>query len=192
MFPFRGEPKGSGTTNGALGGGHGLMNGKTRPSGPGSMNSTNGLPGKDGINSTNGPPGMNFVNNTPGLPGTGRPQPGPPVPKPSAGYSGPSNWRDFPIDKTTGKIDRRAVGGTAGQNGIEKDGDLLIIESMRTPGRPYNPFQRDLQTWWANPLMRPMVRKRFWKPYEESVRREREMWEAVLRDRRGWPRRRRR
>ncbi|KAI7366697.1 hypothetical protein KC336_g21281 [Hortaea werneckii] len=189
MFPFRGGPNSLGSMNGVLGGG-GRKNGKTGPDSPGSMNSTNGLPGISGINSIPGPPGMNSMNSMPGLPGIARPQPGPPVPNSSTGISLPSNWRDFPIDKTTGKIDRRAVGGAAGQNGIEKDGDLLIIESMGIPGRPFNPFQRDLQTFWANPLLRPRARKLFWKPFDESVRREREMWEAVMRDRRGWPRRR--
>ncbi|KAI6848787.1 hypothetical protein KC332_g3411 [Hortaea werneckii] len=127
MPRFRGGPNGSGNMNGALGGG-GRMNGKTGPDGPGSMNSTNGLPGKGGING---------MNSTPGLPGIGRPHSGPPVPNLSTGISLPSNWRDFPIDKTAGKIDRRAVGGAvggaAGQNGIEKDGDLLIIESIGGP-----------------------------------------------------------
>ncbi|KAI7408389.1 hypothetical protein KC328_g91 [Hortaea werneckii] len=126
MPRFRGGPNGPGNMNGALGGG-GRMNGKTGPDGPGSMNSTNGLPGKGGING---------MNSTPGLPGIGRPHSGPPVPNLSTGISLPSNWRDFPIDKTAGKIDRRAVGGAvggaAGQNGIEKDGDLLIIEKGST------------------------------------------------------------
>lgn len=164
------------------------MDRNTGPPGTGSMNGMNSLPGTGGTNGINGPPGMR------GMDSARFPQPRPTGPNHSTGSSGPPVWRwgrNFPLDKTTGKIDRRAVGGAAGQNGIEKDGDLFIIESMGTPGCPFNPFQRDLQTWWANPFMRPMVRKRFWKLLDESARRERELWGVVTRGRRGGLRRRR-
>ncbi|GAB1737829.1 hypothetical protein NU219Hw_g2307t1 [Hortaea werneckii] len=140
--------------NGAPGRGGG-MNGKTGPPGVG------GPPGMGSKNGINGAPGMGGAPSTRGSLGTGFPQPGPTVSNPSTGYSGPPNWRDYPVDKRTGKVDRRAVGGAAGKNGIEEDGDLLIIESMGTLGRPFNPFQRDLQRFWADPLLRPAVRKRF-------------------------------
>lgn len=160
------------------------------------MNGRTGPPGAGSMNGTNGPPSMGGANSTRGIPGTGSPQPGPTGPNQSTGSSGPPVWRrgrrHFPIDEATGKIDRRAIGGTAGQNGIEKDGDLFIIEIMGTPGRPFKPFQRDLQAFWANPLMRPKARKAFWKPYDESVRREREMWDFSPEGRRGWLRWRRR
>ncbi|KAI7285225.1 hypothetical protein KC345_g1811 [Hortaea werneckii] len=173
--------------NGAPGGSGG-MNRSTGPPETGSMEGMNSLPGKGGTNGINGPSGMR------GMDSTRFPQPGPTGPNHSAVSSGPPVWRrgrEIPIDKATGKIDRRAAGGTAGQNGIERDGDLFIIECMGTPRRPFNPFQRDLQTFWANPLLRPRARKLFWKPFDESARREREMWEVATKGRRGWLRRRR-
>lgn len=145
----------------------------------GSMNGINGAHGMGGATSTRGSLGRGF------------PQPGPTGSTPSTAYSAPPNWRDYPVDKRTGKVGRRAVGGAAGQNGLEEDGDLLIIESMGTLGRPFNPFQRDLQRFWADPLLRPAVRKRFWRNFDENARRDREMWEAVRKGRRGWLRRRR-
>lgn len=187
MVPFGGGPSGFGAVNGAPGGSGG-MNRSTSPPGTGSMKRMNSLPGKGGANGIDGSPG------TRGMDSTRFSQPEPTGPNQSTASSGPPAWRrgrEFPIDKATGKIDRRAVGGTAGQNGIERDGDLFIIESMGTPGRPSNPFQRDLQTWWANPFMRPTVRKHFWKPFDESARREWEMWEVATEGRRGWLRRRR-
>ncbi|KAI6841366.1 hypothetical protein KC332_g7734 [Hortaea werneckii] len=186
MVSFGGGPSDIGAMNGAPGGSGG-MNRSTGPPRTGSMNGMNRLPGKDGTNGINDPPGMRGMGSTRSISGTNFPQPEPTGPNHSTVSSGPPVWRrgrEFPIDKTTGKIDRRAVGGTAGQNGIEKDQDLFIIESMGTPGRPFNPFQRDLQTFWA-------ARELFWKPFDESARREREMWEVATEGRRGWLRRRR-
>ncbi|KAI7535169.1 hypothetical protein KC331_g12169 [Hortaea werneckii] len=183
MSPFRGGPNGSGNMNSALRAGDG-MNGRTGPPGIG------GPPGMGNINGINGAPSMRGMNSTRGIPGTDVPQPGPTGPNPSTGSSGPPFWRrggrHIPIDEATGKIDRRAVGGTAGQNGIEKDGDLFIIECMGTPGRPFNPYQRDLQAFWANPLMRPKARKAFWKSFDDSARREWELWQFAPKECREW------
>lgn len=187
MVSFGGGPSGFGAMNGALGGSGG-MNRNPGPPGTGTMNGMNSLPGKGGANGIDGPPG------TRGMDSTRFSQPEPTGPNQSTASSSPPVWRrgrEFPIDKATGKIDRRAVGGTAGQNGIERDGDLFIIESMGSPGRPFNPFQRDLQTFWANRLLRPRARKLFWKPFDESARWECELWEVATEGRRGWLRRRR-
>ncbi|KAI7160702.1 hypothetical protein KC324_g13364, partial [Hortaea werneckii] len=101
----------------------GGMNGRTGPPGIG------GPPGMGNMNGINGAPSTRGMNSTRGIPGTGVPQPGPTSPNPSTGSSSPPVWRrqglHLPIDEATGKIDRRFVGGTAGQNGIEKDGDLF-------------------------------------------------------------------
>ncbi|KAI7230226.1 hypothetical protein KC330_g7084 [Hortaea werneckii] len=195
MSPFRSGPNGSGNMNSALRAGGG-MNGRTGPPGAGSMNGMNGPPGIGGppgmgsMNGVNGPPGTSGMNSTRGNPGTGVRQPGPTGPNPSTGDSNPPVWRrgrrHLPIDEATGKIDRRAASGTAGQNGIEKDGDLFIIETMGTPGRPFNPYQRDLQAFWANPLMRPKARKAFWKSFDESARREWELWQFAPKECREW------